>query len=59
MPDLNDCNEITMTDKKCVKVIVEPSSSMFPRIPWEYVALGAGVSVPVVGVLMFTEIEKK
>ena len=55
---------------KCVEIVVEekpapptppptPPTPPEEKIPWEYLALGAGVAVPVLGVLIYTEMGKK
>jgi len=59
-----------MTNIKCVEVVVKekpappeekPPEERPPeeKIPWEYIALGAGIAVPVVGILVFSEIVGK
>jgi len=53
-----------MTNIKCVKVVVKEKPAPHEekpeeKIPWEYVALGAGIAVPALGVLIYTEMGKK
>jgi len=54
-----------MTNIKCVEVVVKekpaPPEERPPeeKIPWEYIALGAGIAVPVVGILVFSKIVGK
>jgi len=55
-----------MTDIKCVEIVVgekpappTPPTPPEKKIPLEYLALGAGIAVPVLGVLIYTEMGKK
>jgi len=60
-----DGEEKKMADMKCVEIVVKEKPGPLPeekpkeKIPLEYLALGAGIAVPVVGVLIFTEMRKK